>query len=463
MQPQPAFSSKPALDNKGSVNMSLKVEGVPGVISGMAPQTTVRAVASQTLGPPSQGIGHVQPPPLGNTHSEIGKIIQKLLQPRVSERPTWIPPSRDYMNKALTCQICMSTVTEIDSILICDACEKGYHLKCLQAPNHKGIPRGEWHCGKCLSLSNGKPLPPKYGRVMRNVNTAKPSAVAPSTSSKLQGTSEEKNSQTKAIFNGNSTMENSSSGVVDNNHSHPTSGSERKESNTTQENDNASIGAKMDNMISSGTCPNNLINTSGSADVSVNSDVAKDPDLNLNSSTEPAIGLSSSDKSQTIPNAVEASPAEQSLGNNLLARDSKESHGDESSSNADLPKEQEVVPGKSPSNADLPKEQETVPGKSSSNADLPKEQEVVPGNLPEIAANVDVTNQDESSSESLISVNWVGDPVQISDEKFYYSSCRINGNLYKLMDHVLIRSDKGKLIPSKLQVSNFFTCFGLGN
>lgn len=418
MQPQPAFSSKPGLENKGSVNMSLRVEGVPGVISGMAPQTTVRAVASQNLGPPSQGTGHVQPPPLGNTHSEIGKIIQKLLQPRVSERPTWIPPSRDYMNKALTCQICMSTATEIDSILICDACEKGYHLKCLQAPNHKGIPRGEWHCGKCLSLSNGKPLPPKYGRVMRNVNTAKPSAVAPSTPSKLQGTSEEKNSQTKAIYSGNSTMENSSSGVVDNN-SQQTSGSERKESNTMQENDNASIGAKMDNMISSGTCPNNLINTSTSADVSVNSDVAKDADLKPNSSTEPAIGLSSSDKSQTNSNAVEASPAEQSLGNNLLARDSKESHGDESTSNADLLKEPEVVPG----------------------------------NLPETAANADVTNQDDSSSESLISVNWVGDPVQISDGKSYYSSCRISGNLYKLMDHVLIRSDKGKLIPSKLQVS----------
>ncbi|XP_057765569.1 uncharacterized protein LOC130986239 [Salvia miltiorrhiza] len=419
LQPQPAFSSKPAADNKVPVNMSLKVEGGAGVAAGLAPQTTARAVASQTLGPLSQSTSHG--PPLGNSHSEVGKIVQKLLQPRVSERPTWIPPSRDYMNKALTCQICMSTVTEIDSILICDACEKGYHLKCLQTTNQKGVPRGEWHCGKCLSLSNGKPLPPKYGRVMRNVNTPKlssNSAAITSTSSKLHGGAEEKVSQTKAMFNGNTTVENCSSGVVGNNYSHQTSGSERKESKIMQENDNAAIGAKMDDLVSSGNCPNNLLKTSCSADVSsANSDDVKAADLKVNSSTEPAIALNTSDKSEAIPKAVEASPQEQSLENQFLARDSKESHDDESSNNTDHLNDQNIVHG----------------------------------NLPEIVANSGATNQDNSSSLSLHAVNWIGDPVQILDEKVYYPSCCISGHLYKLMDHVLIHYDNDKLIPSKLQ------------
>ncbi|KAH6822687.1 hypothetical protein C2S53_003514 [Perilla frutescens var. hirtella] len=425
VQPQPALS-KPASDNKVPVNMSLRVEGTAGVISGLAPQTTARAVASQMLGPPSQGTSHVQPPSLGNTHAEVGKIVQKLLQPRVSDRPTWIPPSRDYMSKALTCQICMSMVTEIDSILICDACEKGYHLKCLQTNNPKGVPRGEWHCGKCLSLSNGKPLPPKYGRVMRNVNTPKVSSnseTTPSTPSKLHGASDDKVSQMKVMVNGNATMENCSSGVVGNNYSHQTSGPERKESKEMQENDNASIGTKMDDMISSGTSPNNFMKTSSAANVSsVNSsdekrDVVKVSDMKLNSSTEPVMVLSSSDKSQAIPNAVEANTSKQPLENHFVVRDSKESHGNESSNNTNHLKEQEVVHD----------------------------------NPPEIAAKAGAMDQHNSSSESLHPVNWVGDPIQILDGKVYYPSCCVSGHLYKLRDHVLIRFDNDKLVPSKLQ------------
>lgn len=430
VQPQSALSSKSGSDNKVPVNMSVKVEGAAGVKSGLAPQTTSRTVVSQTIGGPhSQGTNHVQTPPLGITHAEIGKIVQKLLQPRVSERPTWIPPSRDYMSKALTCQICMSMVTEIDSILICDACEKGYHLKCLQTTNQKGVPRGEWHCGKCLSLSNGKPLPPKYGRVMRNMNTPKVSsnsAAIPSTSSKTIGASDEKVGQLKAIVNGNAIMEKTSSGVVGNNYSHQTSRTEIKEYKAMQENDNASSSSKMDDKVYSGTYPNNLMKTSSSASVSsVNllvesANVGKVAELKPNSSTESVMVLSSADKSQAIVNVVEASPSKQSMENHLVVRDSKESHGDESSNNTNQIKEQEVV------------------------RDNPSG----------IAVSAGTMHQGRSSSDGLHAVNWVGDPIQNLDEKIYYASCCINGHMYKVMDHVLIHFDNGKLIPSKLQVSN---------
>lgn len=142
VQPQPASSAKIG-DNKGQVNMSLKVEGSADVKSGAVPQTRVMTVAQTTVRLPSRGTNNVHAPNMGNTHAEISKIVEKLLQLRGSERKTWIPASRAYMKKALTCQVCISTITEIDSVLICDGCEKGYHLKCLQTTNQMGVPRGE--------------------------------------------------------------------------------------------------------------------------------------------------------------------------------------------------------------------------------------------------------------------------------------------------------------------------------
>lgn len=131
---------------------------------------------------------HGQAPSLISKHDEIAKIVQKFLQPKLPEQRTWNPPSREYMNKALACQTCKITVNEVETVLICDACEKGYHLKCLQPNIQKAIPRGEWHCRRCLSLCNGKPLPPKYGRVMRSTSTPKP----PSNSAEVQASSENK-------------------------------------------------------------------------------------------------------------------------------------------------------------------------------------------------------------------------------------------------------------------------------
>ncbi|KAI3496875.1 hypothetical protein L1887_39253 [Cichorium endivia] len=108
-----------------------------------------------------------------NTHKEICKIIEKLIQPHTTDHQKWTPPSRDYMNKPLTCQACKIIVDKVATTLVCDACEKGYHLKCLHF-SPKSIVRDEWHewhCVKCLSITNKKPLPPKYGPVLRNINT----------------------------------------------------------------------------------------------------------------------------------------------------------------------------------------------------------------------------------------------------------------------------------------------------
>ncbi|GFP87511.1 phd finger protein at3g20280 [Phtheirospermum japonicum] len=425
MQPQSALSSKSTSDNKVPVNMSLKVEGAGGVKTGLAPQMMSRAVVGQTLGGPSSQVtnNHAQPPPAGNTHAEIGKIVQKLLQPRVSERPIWNPPSRDYMNKALTCQMCMSTVTEIESILICDACEKGYHIKCLQTTNQKGVPNGEWHCGKCLSLSNGKPLPPKYGRVMRNSITPKMlsnKAPVPSTSIKQVGASNENVGEPKVIGNGHNAMETTPK-VAGNNDSHQTSGSESKEGKGIQEIDNVLSRGQIDDKVSSGAQPNNLMENSSSATASsveslVEKTCVEKVEFDTDSNAELAMAPNSPGLSKAIVNAVNETPSNQ-CENHSLVRDSKDTLADESSNNAKPLKEQEVV------------------------RDNPSG----------VATSAGAMNQGRSSLDGLHAVNWVGDPLQVVDEKIHYASCCINGHQYKAMDHVLIRGDNSKLIPSKLQ------------
>ncbi|KAK4745787.1 hypothetical protein SAY87_012099 [Trapa incisa] len=150
-----------------------------------------------------------------SSHYEIVKIVQKLLLPKLAEHPTWIPPSREYMTKAISCQLCQSTINDVESVLLCDACEKGYHLRCLQSQNQRGIPKVEWHCQKCLALSHGKPLPPKYGRVMRNMATTKVAANVTNDQSyfeKKLETAESKVSQHKLTSSLSSGSQNPSEG-----------------------------------------------------------------------------------------------------------------------------------------------------------------------------------------------------------------------------------------------------------
>lgn len=179
-------------------HMSVKVEtGAPRIVPqaarDLAPkpfvmQATPGNIMSVQQQQPPHSTSCVQAPlPLSN-HPEISRIVHKFLQPLAPERPTWTPPSRDYMSKAVGCQMCQFAINEVEGVLVCDACEKGYHMKCLPSFNQKGFPRGEWHCPKCLKLSNGKPLPPKYGRVMRNVAAPR----APGKETGVQQLSEQK-------------------------------------------------------------------------------------------------------------------------------------------------------------------------------------------------------------------------------------------------------------------------------
>merc|ERR1712146_630270 len=51
------------------------------------------------------------------------------------------------------CSACKS-FEEGDFLLVCDACEAGYHLYCLSPPILH-IPRGNWFCPHCTQTTNG--------------------------------------------------------------------------------------------------------------------------------------------------------------------------------------------------------------------------------------------------------------------------------------------------------------------
>jgi len=48
----------------------------------------------------------------------------------------------------ISCEICMKGDNE-DKLVLCDKCDKGYHLYCLPEPL-ENVPQGTWYCEKCV-------------------------------------------------------------------------------------------------------------------------------------------------------------------------------------------------------------------------------------------------------------------------------------------------------------------------
>ncbi|KAG0534382.1 hypothetical protein BDA96_04G275500 [Sorghum bicolor] len=168
------------------------------------------AVQAMTVNPvighrATPGVAFVPPKPTFVNHNEIAKNVQQFLH-QPANHPSWTPPSTEYMHSCLSCQICKVVIIGTDSVLVCDACERGVHLKCLQQYGNKGVPKAEWHCSACLTQSKGKPLPPKYGKVTRTVVASKVAPPGGGAQLSLQGSAENmaaKENHQKLAANGN--------------------------------------------------------------------------------------------------------------------------------------------------------------------------------------------------------------------------------------------------------------------
>lgn len=453
MLPASVSAARHGADYKVTPHAPIKVEGGADVRSTMAPQeatsrpliTQITSVNSPSTHPHLQGTSFIQAP-LSSTHSEIGKVVHKFLQPLLPERPAWSPPSRDYMNKALTCQMCKSTVNEIDNVLVCDACEKGYHLKCLQTTSKKSVPRGEWHCGKCLSISNGKPLPSKYGRVMRNINSSKmPTVVAavPSSSDRKAFGMDEKVRQSKIMRNGNDALQNSITNGMANSLNQLPSAPKMENDQRMGGTDNVSGKENVESKVSSATCSGHLTSGICSNNLTVSSnDNSFFPACSMISFEGKVVEVKSQphetvtisfDHSQAL-NHLQASGHAQ-LVNSVVIPSQQFS---ESLSGVSDAKE-------SSARASL--------ANSSSGECKRENHDVGRTNLVEtpIARNGDAECIN-STSDLFHSVDWIGDMLQVADEKHYYQSCRHSGVIYNVQEYAVIRFEDERLIPSKLLV-----------
>ncbi|GBG79250.1 hypothetical protein CBR_g29301 [Chara braunii] len=63
-----------------------------------------------------------------------------------------------------TCQLCKQQEPRIQNIIVCDACELAFHLRCLQPPLTV-IPEGDWFCSTCISEGKDKGREPAFGPI----------------------------------------------------------------------------------------------------------------------------------------------------------------------------------------------------------------------------------------------------------------------------------------------------------
>ncbi|XP_008798852.3 uncharacterized protein LOC103713628 [Phoenix dactylifera] len=404
---------------------------------------------------PSPGLAFVHAPSPFNNHDDIATNVQRILHQKVSNHPSWVPSSTEYMNRPLNCQVCKITISDMESLLVCDACEKGTHLKCLQSYANKGNPKAEWHCTKCLISSNGKPLPPKYGRVTRAVGPAKGASnagITHASSEKKTVNTDSKVNQQKAIANGNS-------GISD--LARPSNmGDSHAESSPSSEMNVAEVqfkspapGMKGEDGMSKGASTNHSKENAGVVCIisgaqndnsgSSSHDMKVTSESVLQPKTVPEISCSDHPRDIVVHNTNQSQ----------LSGDSLVGDGVKLPSDVEASAIRQQEFGK-PGDDELKKpfgKKETSENRASSKSRLDD------GDNSQATSNGALNYGDEARDHGrpllpdLHAVDWVGDILQVVDEKTYYQYCRINGILYKLQDHVLIASTCQKFVPSKLQ------------
>lgn len=366
-----------------------------------------------------------------NTHTEISKIVYKFLQQYIPKSPAWNPPSRDYMNKSVTCQVCKLAIVDVENVLVCDACENGYHVKCLSTQNLKTIPRGEWHCFKCLALIDGKPVPPKYGRVTRNMTAPKPAVL--SCPEKKTGISSNKANQPKLMANGSSELQSSPASRM--NASNSASYVNTPDSRAMQETDTSVSKHIMDDQSHPGSCQNeHVILKVATAPLSSSVELSHEEKLRYELKED-----APQKPSETVTKVLDRVQSSSNIQDNGLKV---------SQCNDGVPPKQcydNQLAAKKVDNFEI-----ITSHDDNLNVDIKQDKKGV-ACLDLVENSKDhVNNFARSSSDGSNFVDWIGDVAQVADEKTYYSSCCINGNVYKLQDHALFLCND-KQMPSKIQ------------
>ncbi|KAG0473920.1 hypothetical protein HPP92_015777 [Vanilla planifolia] len=431
----------------------------------------------------SQGLTFVQPTSYLSSHNEIAKNVINLMQRKFSDRPNLSPLSSEYMTKPLNCQVCKVIITDVESLLVCDACEKGTHLKCLPASGTKTIQKSDWHCQKCLLASNGKPFPPKYGRVTRNT-------VAKATSGgRVSALLEKKGDNPESNFNNQKSKENeifASSGVSQASNICSTHEETVRGSKMTNENETCESSSNLKNSggeMYSGTSVTRLEENCGVASATEGTQIGcsglQETNKNLPEvGTEKSVpesqcvmdthtegSMSSPSKMQryasaSVPDvmASESNYSEQKQGTIVnTASQSESAYGMQVTKDDNAPTSIEVRENQT---------QETNKQVADEMEDASKISETSPRQVLEEGMNCehrsqaiyennlgngsDVPSYSNTLMEETHAFDWVGDILEVIENRTYYNSCCIDGVIVKLQDHILVSAGSQNFYPAKL-------------
>ncbi|OAE33108.1 hypothetical protein AXG93_862s1000 [Marchantia polymorpha subsp. ruderalis] len=108
------------------------------------------------------------------THKQLCLAVQQFIQEQMPHAPQTLQALQpNYINTPIPCQLCKLVAKDTATVVVCDSCDKLFHVKCLQPNNHiKGVLKGDWNCPECLS--GGRAYREKYGLYRRgSVNGVK--------------------------------------------------------------------------------------------------------------------------------------------------------------------------------------------------------------------------------------------------------------------------------------------------
>lgn len=411
-----------------------------------------------------------------SNHKAIAKNVEQVLH-RPANHSSWTVPSTEYMNTRLDCQICKVAIMNMESLLVCDACERGVHLKCLQHYGNQGLPKTEWYCPTCVAHCKGKPLPPKYGKVTRTIvapktcmtGDAQPSQVAAENPTETGGSS-----CSSKILAGNGSVINQNTNKVGSpvcksgtlaldagSKSPSISGAEPQKENVKYE-ETSSV-EKEGNNPPCGVIPTETAtlyngdqstrastygsgNLSGGSHMHIKRSSANPVNYSNLQSTELS-GLKHTDHS-FIVSSIETcentrTPYRHPSENEQLP--STRTSADEIHQTDGVANDGIGKPHKHKIMADDAISDHDNAHQVTSNGHIYSKRETVG----------DCKDRYVGCSTASI-VDWVGDGLKSIDNKTYYNSCNIDGVIYSLHDHILIATEGNKSGPCKLQV---YVCF----
>ena len=368
----------------------------------------------------------VQKQTIFSNHKAIAKNVEQILH-QPANHSSWCVPSTEYMNTRLDCQVCKLPITNMGSLLVCDACERGTHVKCLQYYGKQSVPKPEWYCPTCVLHSKGKSLPPKYGKVTRAIafpktcmiSGAQPSQIAAENPTEKDGSSNKNVGANGTVINQNTSK----------------------------------VGS---NVCKSGTLALDATGSKSPSGAEPQKDIKHDE---TSSVEKEGNGLPCDDihtETATFCNEVRSNGALTYGSGSLSGR----SHMHIESSSAS-PVNYSTLQATEISGIKHSFHSSFVSSVENSESRAPTDelcQEVTNNNR--VTLNGHLCSEPEIigdrngyvCSSTASNVDWVGDGLKSIDNKTYYNSCNIDGIIYNLHDHILIASEGGKSGPCKLQV-----------